>query len=141
RIARLASPDTLVARACESRTLASSLLAIRNPAKTRPPAAIAVATHSNVGSATTGTSKYRRFKLSSLRDTIASTGAFKISAWANAPIHQPCQIASVSAAESPLDSLQMKEPVDPATAATNDTTMNHIPLFGWRKSKGSRAVR
>ena len=50
-------------------------------------------------------------------------------------------IARLSAAESPCASLQMKDPVDPATAATNDTTTNQMTLFGCRRSKEIRAVR
>src|SRR6266581_676462 len=50
-------------------------------------------------------------------------------------------MANVSTAESPCALLQMKDPTEPATAATNDTNKNQSALFRFRKSNGMRTLR
>src|SRR5262245_61816783 len=50
-------------------------------------------------------------------------------------------MANVSTGDSPFASLQMNDPTEPATAATNDTNRNQRTPFRLRKSNGIRTLR
>src|SRR5437016_3308623 len=127
--------------ASESRALASSLVAKRNPTSTRPPVAIAAVSHRKDGCGRGRVSKKRDFRRSSRRPKMARMGAFKNAAWTSAPTHHPCQMANASAGPRPWEVLHTNDPTDPPTAATNDTTRNQPALWILCMSNGTRAMR